>query len=154
MAGGEDGYSYVLGPPNNFRLYRDPGTDRFVFLPWGLDRALRPRFDPELVHEWVPALAPYRSVWDTHAIILSACLASPACQRAYVARLQQTADLFEALDLGSQARAELALIGDASRADQRKPADDAYVEHARQLLLDYIAQRPAALRAELTAPSR
>jgi len=149
LAGGEDGYSYVLGPPNNFRLYRDPGADRFVFLPWGLDRALRPRFDPELVHDWVPALGRYRSVWDTHAVVLSGCLASPDCRSAYVQRLDETAQLFDALDLSSHARAEVALIADAVRADRRKPSDDDYAEHARQLVLDYLAERPAALRAEL-----
>lgn len=151
LAGGEDGYSYVLGPPNNFRLYRDPGADRFVFLPWGLDRALRPRFDPELVHDWVPALGRYRSIWDTHALVLSGCLASPDCQRAYVARLHEAAQLFDRLDLPSQALTEVALIADAGRADLRKPSDDDHVDHARQLLLDYLAERPRALRAELTA---
>ena len=149
LAGGEDGYSYVLGAPNNYRLYRDPAVDRFVFLPWGLDRALRPRFDPELVHDWVPALDRYRSVWDTHAVILSGCLASPACQRAYLARVHETIELFDSLDLTSQALAETALIADAGRADLRKPADDDYVDHARQLLLEYLAERPDALRAEL-----
>jgi len=149
MAGGEDGYSYVLGSPNNFRLYRDPGTQRFVFLPWGLDRALRPRFEPELIHDWVPALGRYRSVWNTHSLILSGCLASPDCQRAYVARLHETAELFEALELASSARAEIGLIAEAGRADLHKPSDDDYVDHARQLLLDFITERPAALRAEL-----
>jgi len=151
LAGGEDGYSYVLGPPNNYRLYRDPGTDRFVFLPWGLDRALRPRFDPELVHEWVPALDRYRSVWDTHAVVLSGCLASPACQSAYVARVYETIELFDALDLPSQARTETALIADGSRADRRKPSDDDHVDHARQLVFDYLAERADVLRAELTS---
>jgi len=149
LAGGEDGYSYALGPPNNFRLYRDPGTDRFVFLSWGLDRALRPRFDPGLVHEWVPALGRYRSPWDTHSVVLSGCLASPDCRRAYTARLHEAADLFEELDLAGQARREIALIDEAGRADLRKPSDDEYVGYARQLLLDYLAERPAALRAEL-----
>jgi CotH kinase protein len=149
LAGGEDGYSYVLGPPNNFRLYRDPGSDRFVFLPWGLDRALRPRFDPELVHEWVPALDRYRSVWDTHAVILSGCLASPACQSAYVAQLHAAAQHFDDLDLTGQALFETALIADAGRADLRKPSDDDHVDHTRQLLLDYLAERTDVLRAEL-----
>jgi hypothetical protein len=150
LAGGEDGYSYVLGPPNNFRLYRDPGTDRFVFLPWGLDRALRPRFDPMLVHEWVPALGKYRSVWNTHSLILSGCLASPDCARAYAARLLEMVALFEGLDLAERARAEMDLIAEAVRADGHKPSGDDYVDHARQLLLDYLAERPAAIRAELS----
>jgi hypothetical protein len=149
LAGGEDGYSYVLGPPNNYRLYRDPGTERFVFLPWGLDRALRPRFDPGLVHEWVPALGKYRSVWNTHSLILSGCLASPDCRRAFSDRLRQAVVLFEALDLAGQARTEIDLIAEAGRTDQHKPSDDDHVDHARQLLLDYLAERPAALRAEL-----
>jgi CotH protein len=151
LAGGEDGYSYVLGVPNNFRLYREPSSDRFVFLPWGLDRALRPRFEPELVHDWVPALDRYRSVWNTPAVVLSGCLASPDCRAAFAARLREMTDLFEGLDLASQALAEAALIADAVRADLHKPSDDEYVEHARQSLLEYIAERPRALRAELPA---
>lgn len=149
LAGGEDGYSYVLGAPNNFRLYRDPATQRFVFLPWGLDRALRPRFEPELVHDWVPAANRYRSAWNTHSAVLSGCLASADCRTAYTARLGDMTELFEGLELASAARAEVALIAEASRADARKPSDDEYVEHARQLVLDYIAERPRALRAEL-----
>lgn len=149
LAGGEDGYSYVLGTPNNFRLYRDPETSRFVFLPWGLDRALRPRFEPELVHGWVPELDRYRSVWNTHALVLSGCLASPGCRQAYTERLLALTELFESLDLASAARTELALIAPAGRADRRKPADDDYAEHVRRLLLEYIAERPAAVRAEV-----
>lgn len=149
LAGGEDGYSYVLGAPNNFRLYRDPGTRRFEFLPWGLDRAFRPRFEPELIHDWVPALDRYRSAWSTHAVVLSGCLADGECRAAYTARLHEMAELFEGLDLASAARAETALIAEASRADLRKPSDDDYVDHARGLLLEYIAERPRALRAEL-----
>ncbi len=149
LAGGEDGYSYVLGTPNNFRLYRDPSSDRFVFLPWGLDRALRPRFEPELIHDWVPALDRYRSVWNTHAVVLSSCLTSFACREAYTARLREMTELFEALDLASAARTEAALIAGAVRADVRKPYDDDYADHARSLVLDYIAERPSALKAEL-----
>jgi hypothetical protein len=149
LAGGEDGYSYVLGTPNNYRVYRDPGTARFVFLPWGLDRALRPRFEPELIHEWVPALDKYRSVWNTHAVVLSGCLTSPDCKAAYTARLRAMTELFERLDLAAQARAEITLIEPAGRADLRKPSDDDYAEHARGALLDYIAERPGVLRAEL-----
>lgn len=149
LAGGEDGYSYVLGTPNNFRLYRDPETQRFVFLPWGLDRALRPRFEPRLVHDWVPPLERYRSVWKTHSLLLAGCLASPECRQAYIVRLRELTELFEQLQLAEQARAELQLIEAAGQADQRKPAGDEYVRHARELLLEYIAERPAALRAEL-----
>jgi hypothetical protein len=150
LAGGEDGYSYVLGAPNNFRLYRDPDTDRFVFLPWGLDRALRPRFEPELIHDWVPALGRYRSAWNTHSVVLSGCLASPDCRSAYTARLREMSELFDELDLASAARADWALIAEASRADLRKPSDDDYAEHARRLVLEYITERPRALRAELS----
>ncbi len=149
LAGGEDGYSYVLGTPNNFRLYRDPETSRFVFLPWGLDRALRPRFDPLLVHDWVPALARYRSVWQTHALLLSGCLASPECKAAFTERLRELTALFEELELDVAARAEWELIDAAGQADQRKPAGDEHVAYARRLLLEYIAERPAVLRAEL-----
>jgi hypothetical protein len=58
-------------------------------------------------------------------------------------------ELFEQLDFPAEARRESALIAEASRADLRKPSDDAYADHARRLLLQYIAERPQALRAEL-----
>jgi hypothetical protein len=150
LAGGEDGYSYVLGQPNNFRLYRDPESQRFVFLPWGLDRALRPRFEPELIHGWVPALERYRSVWKASSLLLSGCLVSPGCRQAFVQRTLELTALFEQLDLAAAARAEWELIAAAGRADVRKRADDEYAEHARELLLEYVAERPAALRKELT----
>ena len=59
-------------------------------------------------------------------------------------------ELFEGLDLAAAARAETALIAEASRADLRKPSDDDYADHARRLVLEYIAERPRALRAETT----
>jgi CotH protein len=150
LAGGEDGYSYVLGVPNNYRLYRNPSDERFVFLPWGLDRALRPRFEPGLIHDWVPPLDKYRSVWNTHSVVLSGCLASPACRAAYTTRMRDMTELFAGLDLASEAHAEMALIAEAARADLRKPSDDDYAEHARSSVLVYIAERPRALRAELS----
>jgi hypothetical protein len=41
------------------------------------------------------------------------------------------------------------LIAEASRADLRKPSDDAYADHVRRLLLQYIEERPQTPRAEL-----
>ncbi|MBT8492845.1 MAG: CotH kinase family protein [Deltaproteobacteria bacterium] len=56
IVGGLDGYCYALDTRNNFRVYSDPMTERFYFIPWGADRVLRPRHDPGLVHSWLEDL--------------------------------------------------------------------------------------------------
>jgi hypothetical protein len=149
LLGGEDSYPYWLGNPNNFRLYRDPARARFVFLPWGLDRALRPRFDPGVVHAWIPALDHYHSLWDTQSVVQSGCLQSPSCRASFVARVREMTELFEQLDLASRAHELTRLVEDAVLADTRKPFDDEYAQYARELLAEYVEGRPEATRAEL-----
>jgi hypothetical protein len=149
LLGGDDNYPYWIGQPNNFRLYRDPAQGRFVFLPWGLDRALRPRFDPSLVHAWIPALD-VRSLWETPSVLHDGCLRSAECRAAFVSRTRDMTELFERLDLASRAQELSSLVDEAGRADVRKDHDDEYAEYARGLVLSYVAERPAAIRAELT----
>ncbi len=149
LTGGEDGYSFSMRQPNNFRLYRDPGTDKFYFIPWGLDRALRPRFDPTHLHDWVPELERYRSPFRTRSLLLTGCIGSAPCKETYVARLREMADLFDAMDLASLARAQSSLIDPAVRADARKETGDDYVPYARQLLLEWLEERPDSLRNAL-----
>jgi hypothetical protein len=83
-------------------------------------------------------------------LVLAACLQSPECQAAYLERLDGMATAFEELDLAAQAQVQAALIGDAVRADSRKPSDDDYAAYANGLLRTYVQERPNALRAELS----
>ncbi len=149
LIGGEDGYSYGLGSRNNFRIYRDPTTQRFVFLPWGLDRALRPRFDPQHVHEWIAPLPVYQSPWDARGLLLQRCIDSAGCRQAFRDRLTELTGLFEQMDLRGDANRLFSLIADAVYADERKTLDNEYVDYARTTLVDYANGRPAAVRAEL-----
>lgn len=53
-----DGYA---NNTNNFYLYKDPESDRFFFLPWGIDELMTPaeeRGDPQSVFAW--AILPNR----------------------------------------------------------------------------------------------
>jgi len=149
LIGGSDGYSYGTGSRNNFRVYRDPTSDKFVLIPWGLDRGLRPRTDPKVVHGWVEPMNIYQSAFDARGILLEKCLVSPACRRAFIDRAHEVSTLFEQLDVRSQARQLFSLIDDAAYADPRKEEDNEYCDYAVGLFHRYVSGRAEALRAEL-----
>lgn len=95
-----DGYTTA----NNYRIYHDPGQDRFVFLPWGTDQT------------WIDE---YYDPWSGLGRVLDFCIANAACEAAYNDRLLEIADLTESLDLRSQALALLDRYNDDMVADPR-----------------------------------
>ncbi len=75
-----DGYTTA----NNYRIFHDPGDDRFVFLPWGTDQT------------WIDA---YYDPWSGYGRVLTFCIANPSCEAEYNAKLLEIADQTEALNL-------------------------------------------------------
>lgn len=150
IVGGWDGYSYGVGSRNNFRIYRDPSTDKFVFLPWGLDRGLRPRLDPQQFHDWLGEVeVSNQSVWEAHGILLEKCIASPRCKSEFITTLWEMTTLFESLEMSDKALTSFGRIADAGYADPRKEEDNEYLDYALELLIGYVETRPTAIREEL-----
>jgi spore coat protein CotH len=81
-----DGYCHTRFGPNNFRLYSDPTSGQFHFLPWGMDMSWKP-------HE--ANLDPM----DARGMLLQRCLAGMSCRAAYIGAVRDAADQLEALDL-------------------------------------------------------
>ena len=125
-----DGYCHTRFGPNNFRLYHDPASGQFHFLPWGMDMSWKP-------HEAEPI-----DPMDARGMLLQRCLAGTSCRTAYIAAVRAAADQLDALDLP-------ALVD--RWGDQVRPlvAEDPMKEIETQQFEDTLAEvrRRAAARA-------
>lgn len=151
LSGHEDGYAFGPGKRNNFRIYDDPASGTFAFIPSGMDRALRPSRAPALVHEWVPPHPAYDSPWNAFGLVLVKCLANVPCRAAYVEAIDQMAAHFDAAGLPRLIDELAAQIRPAVQADERKELDNEYFEYALATMRTYVAGRTAAARAALHA---
>jgi spore coat protein CotH len=148
LVSNHDGYNFGDGPRNNFRLYHDPSTGLFHFIPSGMDRSIQPRVPEDSTSEWVGEVE-LVSIWDATGRILVGCIESDACRGRWLQTVAEMSDLFVALDLetrelelGEQIRADV-------RADDMKRVDDAHVERAQEEQRAFIVERPAAVRSEM-----
>jgi spore coat protein CotH len=149
LVGQVDGYAFRAGSPNNFRLYRDPGTGLFNFIAAGMDRAMRPPHSPVLVHPWLPRQPPYVDPTDAQGLLLKKCLAAPGCRAAYRAALMDLGSLFDAMRLGDEAQRMHQQLRPAVLADRRKELGNDYYDYAYGTLRDWIAGRTEALARKL-----
>lgn len=79
------------------------------------------------------------------------CLQEPACKAAFAAKVHQANDLFEALDLASEAERIQAQIAADIASDPKKEVTTERARQAHVSLVDFIRARPAAVRARLAA---
>jgi spore coat protein CotH len=147
-----DMYSYTVFYPNNFRLYHDPTSARFVFLPWGMDMSMKPFRDSGKPHIQVFALARQGDSSGgrvTAGMLFQRCLQSAPCKSALSTELERIAKVYEELGLEALAQRYHEQIESHVHADPRKEYTDAQFERGYQSLLETIRERPAAIRAEL-----
>lgn len=130
-----DGYCQTRFGPNNFRLYSDPSTGHFHFIPWGMDMSWK-SYEPS-------PLDPF----DARSLLFQKCLNGASCRAAYVAEVRATADRMEALDLpalvdtwGAQARPHV-------MADPKKEVDMDRFEATLAEVRAHAVARVAELRA-------
>ena len=145
-------YAYTVYYPNNFRIYHDPTTARFVFIPWGMDLSMKPFWDSGKPHIEPFALARRYDRVDgdvTAGLIFQRCLQSAECLRRYRAVLEQVADHLEALDLEPLAARYYQQIREHVLADPRTEFSDAEFQQGYASVLRTIRERPAAIRAAL-----
>jgi spore coat protein CotH len=154
-----DTYAYTVYYVHNFRLYDDPSTGKFSFIPWGLDLSMKP-FDTN-VKAYIEAfkLATDRAAPNgqvTAGIVFQRCLTSPSCKSAYKTALQEVVTVYEGLGMEAaanryynQIKAQVAL--DTRKATFNGPLTTAQFDTAFQAVVTTIRGRVAALRADLAA---
>jgi len=147
-----DMYAYTVFYPNNFRLYSDPASGKFVFLPWGMDLSMKPFRDSDKPHIRLFELArqgDHPSGQVSAGRLFQRCLESPACLAAYRAAVEEIVAVYEAADLAALAAQYHAQIREHVSADPKKEYDQQAFEAGYAALLDTIRTRPAALRDDL-----
>jgi spore coat protein CotH len=147
-----DMYAYTVFYPNNFRIYSDPVSGKFVFLPWGMDLSMKPFRDSEKPHIRLFELArqgDHPGGQVSAGVMFQRCLEGPACVTAYRAAVEEIIAVYEAADLESLAETYYAQIREQVLADPRKEYDQQAFEAGYASLLQTIRERPQAMRDDL-----
>ena len=146
-----DMYAYTRFYPNNFRLYSDPTSGKMVFLPWGMDMALKD-FRGRGDHIGVFTVArQYNAVGArvTAGLVFQRCLQSNPCKTAYTETLRKMLVMFEGLRLEELAMKYHAQVKPHVYADPRKEVTNQAFEQMVATVVRIIRERPARIRAEL-----
>lgn len=125
--------SYTIQVVNNYRVYHDPSTDLWTFIPTGVDQTFEQR----------------TQVGATAGLVAARCWADERCREAFLDRLGQAVDVFEQADLGAMAARIRDQIDPFVAEDPRKEGThDEFVERVNQVI-DFIDHRPSDIRAAL-----
>jgi spore coat protein CotH len=155
-----DMYAYTVFWPNNFRMYHDPTSDKFHFIPWGHDMSMKPFRDsgkPFIRLFELARLGDRQNGDVTAGLLFQRCLESPDCETAYREAVADVIEIYEGLELEATATRYYNQIRSAVMMDTKKnvccaqPPDlsNAEFEEGYESVLATIRGRVAALRADL-----
>ena len=125
LLGDFDGYAHA----HNYFLYFVPSRQKWLFLPWGLDRTLRDRV----------------GIYHSNGLVAVQCFGDADCRREYVRTLGRVVDQFLALDPQRELDRLAALIHEASRSEPRRQQSDSEIRRERSALRRFLAERPAEI---------
>jgi hypothetical protein len=116
---------------NNYRIYWNPSTRRWHFIPTGIDQTFG---------------ADSTTVFGGSGVLFQKCLASDRCTNDYARAVRDVTDRFERLALQTRMDALLSLIDEPSRVDPKRPYDDATMRTAREAMRTFVDRQPARVR--------
>jgi hypothetical protein len=157
-----DMYAYTVFYMNNFRIYNDPTSKKFAFIPWGHDMSMKPFRDSRKPYVRLFALARQgdrASGSVSSGVLFQKCLQSPACKTAYSAAVREVITTYEGLSLEATATRYYNQVKPHVAMDTRKNTccgspptlTNAGFEAGYQEVLTTIRGRVAALEADLAA---
>jgi hypothetical protein len=128
---------FVFSIMNNYRIYHDPSTDRWSVLPSGVDQTFTTGLD--------------RSAFEVDNVVARLCVADPACEAAFAAKLRQGLEALAAADLPALARATRDRIAADVMADPRR--EGSYDQFLAQVdaTITFIEGRAATIEQDLAA---
>jgi spore coat protein CotH len=156
-----DMYAYTVFYVNNLRIYNDPTTQKFAFIPWGMDLSMKPFRDSDRAHIDLFALArqgdnPNGPI--SAGLIFQRCLQNEACSSAYVEAVVQIISAYQGLNMEARATTYYEQIRSQVLGDTRKrvccsggPLSNEQFEAGFQSVLTTIRGRVDALQANLAA---
>lgn len=99
---------------HNYRIYHQPTTDKWYWIPWGLDQVLEREID----------------LWTSMSMLTQKCFTEPTCVERYAQVAEQVAADYEALGLDEWVDELAAVVDDAADEDPKKPyVMDKYYRH-------------------------
>jgi hypothetical protein len=166
-----DGYSYTYFEPNNFRIYNDPTTGKFTFIPWGHDLSMKAFLyvdEGRPARQYVPLFT--RPVYENRSSqrdsggrifvgdrvgqrAQGGCLDSAACRQQFAEAVREVIAVYDGANLRELAEQKYELIKPHvyEESSARREVSNERFEAAYQTLLGFIAGRTQALRDDLTA---
>ena len=147
-----DMYAYTFFYPNNFRIYHDPKSDKLVFLPWGMDLALKPFLYTNRPHISVFELSYYEDNPKQRVstgLMFRRCLESATCKETYTGVVRDTVKIFDEAKLDAVATKYYDQIKSHVYSETRKELTNAEFDAAVQSVLTTIRSRTAAMRKDL-----
>lgn len=154
-----DMYSYTVFWANYFRLYRDPTSSKFHFIPWGHDLSMKPYRDSGKPYVRLFELSRQYDALDrkvSAGLLFRRCLESAPCIEAYRRAVEDVIVIYESLDLEARATAYYDQVKPYVYEDQRKRVccgpsslSNRDFEAAVASVMETIRGRVAALRDDL-----
>lgn len=114
---------------HNYRLYADPGSGRFHFLPWGIDQTYERRLDP----------------FDGAGVLTQKCFGSERCLAEYARAGRQLVTAASELDLATRLDDIAALIDESIEHDPRKPYGIDKIRRHQAAIRAYLLEQPSQL---------
>lgn len=125
--------NYAFSIQNNYRVYHDPTTGLWTLLPSGIDQTFNDEQDP----------------WAVGGVLAARCIAEPACEAAFAARLAEVNEFFAASDLHTRHEAILDQITPYVEEDPRREYDMQSFFNRHAGLESFIDDRPDQVRQHL-----
>jgi len=138
-----DGY---FGASNNYKLYHDVATDRFVLFPWGVDQTFNYRDGSyDLLDYAIDATESERP----NGIVMQRCREDEACYAEYLDQVREVLVIFESIDLMEILDQILPRIEAAWLEDERTSHSQSEYERALEGVREFIEERGDLVRAQL-----
>lgn len=128
-----DNYAFTI--KNNYRVYHDPGTGRWTLISTGIDQTFEKDQD----------------AWGVEGVLAARCIAEPACEAAFAARLDEVNEAIAAMDLPARAAELFTQLSPAIMEDPRKEYSFQTFVGAHEALQNFLAGRPDRIRDQLSA---
>jgi hypothetical protein len=121
---------------NNYRVYHNPLSGKWVMLPTGLDQS------------WNQDQRPI-DPWQPNSIIARRCLQESDCEAAFAARLKEVLTIFENANMAAMAENLRAQISAEVQADPRREGTFDSFNNNVDRTIEFINNRPAQINAWL-----
>tara|TARA_R110002096_G_scaffold292224_1_gene486493 strand:- start:34188 stop:35804 length:1617 start_codon:yes stop_codon:yes gene_type:complete len=129
ISGNWDGAVY--GDINNYRLYHEPLTDLWSYIPSGVDQTF---VAPPAAEDTVV-------LWEPDSILAKRCLEEDDCEAAFAARLREVLTIYDGANFSELAIQMADQVRDEVYADPRKEVTSEEFESEVLATLDYIETR-------------